>query len=236
MSSLRLLGYTGSKPCSFVIDHASPHSQVSAAFLFQNSFHQHLDVTGYNHSYLGVCVPTQGGYYLSADVLLVSSATCACDVILGADWVASCCVAMVENVLRLPAQEMLTNLPDGHRWIADGRPTFQARRCLLNILIDRFLPFSLLHTHDDQYCFESDLGNQPSSWPPPPQHLPLYQIVGTDPQGGPYTMAGFHEQAILDANCQRIALSPPVPSTGGNLNRHDNKHWGRRAIYPVGTL
>ena len=44
-------------------------------------------------------------------------------------------------------------------------------------------------------------------------------------------MAGFHEQAILDANCQRIALSPPVPSTGGNLNRHDNK-----AVYDMNLV
>ena len=34
----------------------------------------------------------------------------------------------------------------------------------------------------------------------------------------PYTLAGFHEQAIYDANCQRVATCPSVSSTADNVN------------------
>jgi len=36
-------------------------------------------------------------------------------------------------------------------------------------------------------------------------------------------MAGFHEQVVLDANCHRILLSPPVSQAGENMISHDPK-------------
>ena len=36
-------------------------------------------------------------------------------------------------------------------------------------------------------------------------------------------MAGFHEQAIFDANCQCIVPSSPVLPTGDNLNHRDHE-------------
>lgn len=120
MNALRLLGYAQTKPCSFIVDRASPHSHVSAAFLFRYALHQRLDSTGKYCSHLTICVPTQGGYYMSSDVQLKSSVTCQVDVVLGADWLACCQATLAVNVLCLPTSEVILKLTDGNSWIADG--------------------------------------------------------------------------------------------------------------------
>lgn len=44
-------------------------------------------------------------------------------------------------------------------------------------------------------------------------------------------MAGYHEQAVYDANCQRVALSLPTPLAGSNLNHRDNE-----AVYDMNLV
>lgn len=106
MNSLRLLGYAESIPAVFAVDRASPHSQVSASFLFRNFLHAKLDSAGCNYACLMVLIPSQGGYYTSSSLQLASSVTCtAVDVILGADWLASCRVTAGVNVLQQPTPE-----------------------------------------------------------------------------------------------------------------------------------
>lgn len=130
MSALKLLGYANSKPCTFLLDRASPHCQVSAAFLFRNDFHSRLDSTARETTHLTISVPTQGGYYTSSDVSLVSSATPTCDIILGADWVASCRVLTAINTIPIPTPEVVSSIMDGNTWTADGSslaPFYAAR-------------------------------------------------------------------------------------------------------------
>lgn len=120
MTVLKLLGYADSKPCSFVLDPATPHSYVSAAFLFENSLHAALDSSGQYHARLSILVPSQGGYYISTDLFLKSSVTCGNDIVLGGDWLSSCRIKTAANVILLPSQENLSRLDEGHMWTADG--------------------------------------------------------------------------------------------------------------------
>ena len=120
MSPLHILGYADAKPCEFVVDRASPHCQVSTAFLFQNSIHSQLNARGYQDAQLTVVVPSQGGYYTSPNLQLVCSATCSADVVLGADWLASCRVSVAANMLLLPMPETASSLVGGHEWTRDG--------------------------------------------------------------------------------------------------------------------
>ena len=87
---------------------------------------------------------------------------------------------------------------------------------MLMVARDHFLPFSLLHAREDQYRFSVD---QPSTQDVPP---------GPNPTGNPCAMAGFHEQAVMDATCQRVLSSPPMPPTGENVKYHDH-----RPIYDI---
>jgi hypothetical protein len=121
--SLQLLGYTDSNHCNFVVDRASPTSEVSAAFLFRTSLHCHLDSTGCQYARLTISVPSQGGVYTSTNLHLSTSATCAADVVLGADWLAACRVTMAVNVLLAPSQDTVQMLPEGHQWSTNGTPS-----------------------------------------------------------------------------------------------------------------
>jgi hypothetical protein len=58
--TVRVLGYAGGKPAVFEVDRASPHSCISAAFLFRNLINPLLDSTGVSHARLTVKVPSQG--------------------------------------------------------------------------------------------------------------------------------------------------------------------------------
>jgi hypothetical protein len=120
--SIQLLGYADSNPCNFVVDRASPTSQVSTAFLFRTSLHCHLDSTGCQYARLTISVPSQGGVYTSTSLHLLTSATCAADVVLGADWLAACRVTTAVNVLLAPSQETVQMLSEGHRWSMNGTP------------------------------------------------------------------------------------------------------------------
>jgi hypothetical protein len=62
----------------------------------------------------------------------------------------------------------------------------------LNLPIEHFLPFSLLHTSEDQYCFTT--GQLSGS---PAQTMPVVPL-GSHHLGNPYAMAGHNDQAILD--------------------------------------
>jgi len=107
MSSLRILGYANSTPTTFLVDRASPHSHVSAVFLFKNSLNFLLDSTGRHHACLTVSVPSQGGLYTSSNFRLLASAVCTADVVLGADWLALCRATTMNNVLLQPSPEIV---------------------------------------------------------------------------------------------------------------------------------
>jgi hypothetical protein len=124
MSLLRILGYADSKPAVFVVDRASPHSQVSAAFLYHNSLNTTLNSNGHNEAYLTISVPSQGGYYKSSRLRLNSSVSCTVDIVLGADWLALCRVSAGTDALQHPAPESVQRLPDGHGWTTDGVTAF----------------------------------------------------------------------------------------------------------------
>jgi hypothetical protein len=85
---------------------------------------------------------------------------------------------------------------------------------LLTSSSDRFLPFSLSHTHDDQFRFS--VGQLPGT--DSSHSISSHQRAGS--AGNPYTLAGFHEQAVLNATCHRMLFAPPVTSTGENMNNH----------------
>lgn len=82
---------------------------------------------------------------------------------------------------------------------------------------DRFLPFSLLHSHEDQYRFSTDASLLRSGLLP--DVYPRFPSGGGD-TGNLLAMAGFHDQAVLDANCCRIASSSSA-TLDDNLNLHD---------------
>ena len=93
---------------------------------------------------------------------------------------------------------------------------------------DRFLLFSLLHVHEEQHLFLVDSE-------PAPQGLPLATfpntIQGTNAMADSNALAGFHEQAILDANCQHVVLPSLVHPTRGNMNSPDFE-----PVYDMNTL
>lgn len=120
MAALRILGYADMKPAVFAVDRASPESRVSAAFVFHNSLNTCLNSAGINHVRLSLKVPSRGGYYTSSNLLVVSSAAHAADVLLGADWLAPCRATMGANILQQPAEESIEALPEGYSWVADG--------------------------------------------------------------------------------------------------------------------
>lgn len=82
------------------------------------------------------------------------------------------------------------------------------RQCALpaeTVLIcfaEAFLPFSLLHSRAGQYRFATEAP----------------ELRDTCSSSGPYSSAGHHEQATLDAACQPALSSSPV---GGNVTPHD---------------
>lgn len=89
---------------------------------------------------------------------------------------------------------------------------------MLIALTDRFLPFSLLHNRDDQYCFSVDHPPTSPGLPSGPPSNPGGSDAATDPGSIP----GLHEQAIFDATCQAMTLSSPAQRTGGgDMNSHD---------------
>ena len=77
------LGYADTRPAVFVVDRASPDSQVSAAFHFKHSLNPLLSSTGSHYAHLTVYVPSQGGYYISGRFRLLSSVTCTADILTG---------------------------------------------------------------------------------------------------------------------------------------------------------
>jgi len=135
MSSLRILGYTNSTPTTFLVDRVSPHSHVSAAFLFKNSLDFLLDSTGRHHACLTVSVPSQGGLYTLSNFRLLASVACTTNVVLDADWLALCQATAMNNMLLQPSPESVADFPEGHNWIA-----------LLPSLIRTFTNFSEIGT------------------------------------------------------------------------------------------
>jgi hypothetical protein len=214
--SFRILGYADAKPAVFEVDRATPRTHVSAAFLFHNSLNAQLNSAGVNCARLTIKVPSQGGYYTSLDLWLVCSVTQTADVVLGADWISACRATTMANVLRQPAQETLQTLPGEHNWVADGILQLRASIILLIAVTGRFLPFSLLHTRDDQYRFSV---NSPSVEERPASTTASH---GAGSLVIPHTMAAFHEQVFFDATCQHMLFSPPTPDVGENVNPHDH--------------
>ena len=101
MSTLRILGCANSKAATIVVDRASPRSQVSAAFLFNNDLNSLFDSTGCDFAHLAILVPSEGGYYSSSSLSLQSSTTCVADVVLGADWLAPCRIKIGSSTLQI---------------------------------------------------------------------------------------------------------------------------------------
>lgn len=120
MTSVEVLGYADDVPCTYLLDGSYPLSLVSPAFLYKNSLHPQLAVGGRQYASLTVSVPSQGGYYSSSAMHLLSSPTCKADIVLGAEWLKSCRALVAVNVLLSPSREIASNLPDGHMWTADG--------------------------------------------------------------------------------------------------------------------
>jgi hypothetical protein len=126
MAGLKVLGYANSQPCEFLLDRASPVSQVSAAFLFRNSFYSHLNSSARQYAYLTLAIPSRGGYFTSTNAILMSSTSCGSDIVLGADWLASCRISTAANVIMAPGLESVGRLDVGHTWTADGmQPSIQ---------------------------------------------------------------------------------------------------------------
>ena len=76
----------------------------------------------------------------------------------------------------------------------------------LTRFLDSFLPYSLLHTREDQYRFPSGLSLEASG-------------EGVSTSGG-YAFAGHHEQASLDVAWNRL-IGTPLKPHGGNVTQHD---------------
>jgi len=97
----------------------------------------------------------------------------------------------------------------GQEMVSDLR--VHSQRLQLMCIADRFLPFSLLHTRQDQYRFSHGLHEQSTSAPE---------------QGGdnassrktPPLLTGYHEQAFLDSFCRQTLLNPP---NGDNVTQCD---------------
>jgi hypothetical protein len=158
----------------------------------------------------------QGGYYASPNLQLTSSVAHAADVVLGADWLSWCRITTGTNCLRQPAPESVQELSGGHNWTSDGTLPLRANMVLLTFPPDRFLPFSLSHTRDDQVRFSIDQLPGVKS----PRSISPDSRAGS--AGDLDMLAGFHEQVALDATCQRMLFSPPMPPTGENMNDHDH--------------
>jgi hypothetical protein len=122
MNTLRMLGYANDKPCSLVLDRASPHCRVSSAFLFRNSLHARLNSSGCEFAQLDISVPTQGGYYAASQLTLACSVACDTDIVLGADWLPAPLVVTTTNFIRPPPADLLGIMPDGLVWKGDGTP------------------------------------------------------------------------------------------------------------------
>jgi hypothetical protein len=120
MAILRVLGYADEKACTFALDPALPHSQVSPAFLFRNSLHPRLGTSGRACGILTVLVPSQGGYYTSENIRFAFNKTNGSDVVLGADWMSACRVMTAANTVLSPSLESVSRLPSGHVWTANS--------------------------------------------------------------------------------------------------------------------
>ena len=121
MIVLKVLGYADSNPCEFALDLASPHCQVSASFLYWNSLVPKLDASGRQHAKLKISVPTQGGYFTTLLLVLVSVAAGGSDIVLGADWLSSCHITTATNMVLSPSPEIVQTLQNGSTWTADGK-------------------------------------------------------------------------------------------------------------------
>ena len=117
-SLLPILGYANSRPTTFAVDLASPKSQVSVAFLFNNSLDTLLDSTGSYHARLTMSAPSQGGFYTLNNLRILSSVTCTADIVLGADWLAASRASATSNVLGRPsAEDRVLVAKTGGRWL-----------------------------------------------------------------------------------------------------------------------
>lgn len=221
MAPLRLIGYAGSCPCVFSVDLASPRSEISRDFLFRHSIPTNLDASGALCTHLTVSVPSQGGYYTSTNLLLVSSTGNNADVVLGSGWIASCNVRFATNVLLKPAIADVLSLPDVHKWSPDGKRFLELLWVQAHKYIPvRNLPYSLLHEREDQCCFSMNIS------------VPLYgpyastssqARFNTTPVYRGYTLEGSHNQAAFDKNCQMMETVPSVPSEREYVKYRDMK-------------
>ena len=83
-------------------------------------------------------------------------------------------------------------------------------------LLDRFLPTSLLHSRENLYHFSR------SGSPSGSKSTALPAVVG-NVQSGPHALADFHDQATLDASCQRMGVNSSVTSSDDDVNNHDHR-------------
>ena len=151
---------------------------------------------------------------MSTKLVLACSVASAQDIVLGADWLTECRIAVSSNTIRQPPHESVLSMADEHVWKEDG--TLETTpNATADHPADRFLPFSLLHTREDQFCFSNNNTSLWSGLSPPPYPVPA-QV-----QGNPFGLAGFHEQAVLDANCQSISFSSSMPSVVDNVTSRD---------------
>jgi len=87
-----------------------------------------------------------------------------------------------------------------------------------DVTLDQFLPFSLSHSSDKQYCFSAD---KPRTTPGLPPFWPPNTTEGDSVAGSPPVPAGYHNQAIFDATCQNMVLSSPVRRAGDVMISRD---------------
>lgn len=130
---------------------------------------------------------------------------CQGDVILGGDWLSVLRPGMAENALARPAIETVKRLPIEHEWLPNGIFFILLRDdlILLNDFKDTFLPYSLLHNWSDQYRFS---GGAPSG---------SGTAIGTAS-----TIAGYHNQAFLDATCRNL-ISRPSQQDSDNVTQRE---------------
>ena len=84
---------------------------------------------------------------------------------------------------------------------------------MLNATTERFLPFSLLHSRDDQHRFANDPSSPPS--------VSRTSSRGTGLLPIPNALAGYHDQAIYDATCQRVVFASSGSPSAINMNTSD---------------
>lgn len=113
-----LPGFTGSSPVSVLIERNVARSSITLGSVYKTGITPTFDRFGKYVCEVPLSVPTRSCVYTSRIPLECSHALSNTDIVLGMDWISTCCAILSDDALVLedPGLSAIAALPAGHYW------------------------------------------------------------------------------------------------------------------------